>query len=87
MNRVVDDDTLLSSNNTEERDVRKTLKSPRKVWMKIGLKIDTYNRIVVDALLDSGATELSINPQLAREQGLKMDKLERAILVKNVDGI
>ena len=87
MNRVVDDDTLLSSNNTEERDVRKTLKSLRKVWMKIGLKIDTYSRIVVDALLDSGATELSINPQLAREQGLKMDKLERAILVKNVDGI
>ena len=54
--------------------------------MKIGLeRIDTQERITVEALLDSGATGLVMSSEFARKQGFKLKKLERPINVRNVD--
>ena len=39
-----------------ERDVRRTLKILREVWLNIGVeKIDMHEGVIVKALLDSGA--------------------------------
>ena len=55
--------------------------------MKIGLeRIDTQEGITVEALLDSGATELVMSSKFARKQGFKLKKLERPMQVRNVDG-
>jgi len=55
--------------------------------VKIGLeRIDTQEGITVEALLDSGATELVMSSEFARKQGFKLKKLDRPIYVRNVDG-
>ena len=55
--------------------------------MKIGLeRIDTQERIMVEALLDSGATGLVMSSEFAKKQGFKLKKLERLMNVRNVDG-
>ena len=42
-----------------QREVRRTLRGLREVWMQIGVeKIDTHEGISVKVLLDSGATGL-----------------------------
>ena len=55
--------------------------------MKIGLeRIDTQERIMVEALLDSGVTGLVMSSEFAKKQGFKLKKLERPMNVRNVDG-
>jgi len=49
-------------------------------------KIDTHEGISVKALLDSGATGLFISKKYAERGDFKLIKLEKPILVKNVDG-
>jgi len=59
----------LNSTNTTERvrDVRHTLQLLREVWMKVELeKLESYEGIVVKALLDSGATGLFMDMTFAR---------------------
>ena len=41
---------------------------------------------MVEALLDSGATELVMSSEFARKQGFKLKRLERPMHVRNVDG-
>jgi len=60
----------------------------REVTVKIGLeKIDTQKGIMVEALLDSGVTELVMSSEFARKQGFKLKKLNRPMYVRNVDGL
>ena len=55
--------------------------------MKVGLeKLENHEGVVVRALLDSGATGLFMNTTFAREKGLKIEKLKKPLLVRNVDG-
>ena len=55
--------------------------------MKIELeRIDTQEEIIVEALLDSGATGLVMSLEFARKQGFKLKKIKRPIYVRNVDG-
>jgi len=55
--------------------------------MQIGVeKIDTHEGISVKALLDSGATGLFMSKKCAERGGFKLIKLEKPILVRNVDG-
>ena len=62
-------------------------KTLREVIVKIGLeRVDTQEGIMVEALLDSGATGLVMSSEFARKQGFKLKKLERPIQVRNVDG-
>jgi len=63
---------------------RRTL---REVTVKIGLeKIDTQEGIMVEALLDSGATGLVMSSEFAKKQGFKLKKLKKPMNVRNVDG-
>ena len=58
----------------------------REVIVKIGLeRIDMQEGIIVEALLDSGATGLVMSLEFVRKQGFKLRKIERPIYVRNVD--
>ena len=55
--------------------------------MNIGVeKLDTHKGITIKVLLDSGATGMFIDKQMAARHGFKLQKLERPIAVRNVDG-
>ena len=55
--------------------------------MKVGLeKLENHKGVTVKALLDSGVTGLFIDTTFAKEQGFKMEKLKKPLLVRNVDG-
>ena len=77
-----------STNTTERvRDVRRTIRPLREVWLKVGLeKLESHEGVAVRALLDSGATGLFMDTTFAKEKGFKMEKLKRPLLVRNVDG-
>ena len=76
------------SNTTERaRDVRRSLRPLREVWMKVGLeKLESHEGVAVKALLDSGATDLFMDTIFTREKGFKMERMKNPLLVKNVDG-
>jgi len=58
----------------------------REMTVKIGLeRIDTQERITVEALLDSGATGLVMSSEFAKKQCFKLKKLERPMQIRNVD--
>ena len=69
-------------------EVRRSKGKPlREVTIKIGLeRLDTQEGIMVEALLDSGATGLVMSSEFARKKGFKLKKLERPMQVRNVDG-
>ena len=54
--------------------------------MKIGLERINTQEVTVEALLDSGATELAMSLEFVRKQEFKLKKIERPIYVKNVNG-
>lgn len=57
------------------------------VEIEIGLQtLDTRSRVSIKALLDSGATQLFIDEEYAKGNGLKLKRLARVIPVFNVDG-
>ena len=59
----------------------------REVTVKIGLKQEKEEEeIIMEALLDSGATRLVISEEFARRHKFKRTKLERLVYVRNVDG-
>jgi len=69
------------------KEVRRTFKILREVWLNIGVeKIDTHEGIMIKALLDSGATGMFMDRQTAARHGFKLQKLERPLMVKNMDG-
>jgi len=59
----------------------------REVWLNIGVeKIDTHEGVMIKALLDSGATGMFMDRQTVARHGFKLQKLERPLIVKNVNG-
>ena len=55
--------------------------------MKIGLgRIDMQEGIMVETLLDSGATGLVMSLEFAKKKRFKLEKIENPIYVRNVDG-
>jgi len=59
----------------------------REVWMSIGVeKLDMHEGITIKALLDSGAIEMFMDKRMAARHGFKLKKLERPIMVRNIDG-
>ena len=69
--------------NTEEvRDVQCTLQLLREVCMKVGLeKLESYEGIVVKALLDSRAMGLFMNTKFAKKKRFKLERLKNPLLV------
>ena len=71
----------------KKKEIRKAEgRTLREVTVKIGLeRIDTQEGIMVEALLDSGATGLVMSSKFAGKQSFKLKKLERLMQVRNVD--
>ena len=70
-----------------QREVRQIFKILKEVWLNIGVeKVDTHEGIMVKALLDSGATGMFMDKRTAAKHGFRLQKLERPIKIKNVDG-
>ena len=70
-----------------QREVRRTFGMLREIWLNIGIeKIDTHKGIMVKALLDSGITGMFIDRKMVAKHGFWLQKLERPITVRNVDG-
>ena len=70
-----------------QREVRQTFKMLREVWLNIGVeKLDTHEGVTVKALLDSGATGMFIDKRTVAKHGSRLQKLERLIMVRNVNG-
>ena len=62
---------------TEERDVRRTLKPLREVWLEVGIeKLDNHKGVIVRALLDSGATGMFVDRKFMEEHSFKLEKLK-----------
>ena len=54
--------------------------------MDIGIeKVDPHKGITVKVLLDSGATEMFMDRRMAAKHGFRLQKLEKPIMVRNVD--
>jgi len=55
--------------------------------MSIGVeKLDIHKGITVKALVDSGATGMFMDKRIVARHGFKLKKLERPIIVRNIDG-
>ena len=55
--------------------------------MNIGVKkLDIHEGITIKALLNSSAIEMFIDRKMAARHGFKLQKLEKPIAVRNVDG-
>ena len=48
--------------------------------------MNTHEGVTIKALLNSGATGMFMDKRIAARHGFKLQKLERPIIVKNVDG-
>jgi len=58
----------------------------REVMVKIELeRVDMQEGVMVEALLDSGATGLVMSSEFMRKQEFKLKKLERPMNMRNVD--
>ena len=59
----------------------------REVQLNIGVeKVDIHESIIVKALLNSGATEMFMDKKIAARHGFRLQKLERPVTIRNVDG-
>jgi len=57
------------------------------VTVKIGLeRVDMQEEVIVEVLLDNGATGLVMSSEFAKRQGFKLKKIDRLIYVRNIDG-
>ena len=84
---VLNGQNKINFDHHTEREVRRTLKPLKEVWLNVGLeKMDTHEGVSVRVLLDSGATSLFMSKKLAERQGFKLEKLNKPIKVRNVDG-
>jgi len=69
-----------------QREVRRTFGMLKKVWLNIGVeKINTHKGVMIKALLDSSTMEMFMDRRTAAKHGFKLQKLERAIAIRNVD--
>jgi len=78
-----------SESEKTKKEVRKVeMKILREVTVKIGLeRIDIQEGIMVEVLLDSGATGLVMSSEFSKKQGFKLKRLERPMKVRNVNGL
>jgi len=72
---------------SSRKEVRRTFKMLREMWLNIGVeKIDIHEGVMIQALLDSGTMGMFMDKWMAARHGFKLQKLERPIAVRNVDG-
>jgi len=70
-----------------QKEVRRTFKMLREIWLNIRVeKINMHEGVMIKALLDSGVTGMFMDRQMAARHGFKLQRLERPLMVKNVNG-
>jgi len=70
-----------------QRDVRRTFKMLREMWLNVEVeKLDMHEDVTIKALLDSGAMGMFMDKSMVARHRFKLQKLERPIIVKNMDG-
>ena len=78
--------SVVGGKNTE-RDIRKMFKMLREVWLNIGVdKVDIHKGVTVKALLDSSVIGMFMDCKMAARYGFRLQKLERPIVVRKVNG-
>jgi len=71
-----------------QQEVRRTFKMLREVWLNIGVeKIDMHEDVIIKVLLDSSVTGMFMDRQTVARHGFKLQKLERPLVVRNIDGM
>jgi len=50
-------------------------------------KADTYEKVTIKALLDSGIIEMFIDKKIAAKHRFKLQKLDRPVTVRNINKI
>ena len=56
--------------------------------MTIGIeKVDTHEGVTMKVLLDSGATRMFANRKFVEKNRFKLEKLNRAVKIRNIDGM
>jgi len=59
----------------------------KEVWLDIGIeRMDTHEGITIKVLLDSSTMGMFIDRKTAAKYGFRLQKLERLVRVKNVNG-
>jgi len=59
----------------------------REIWLNIGMKkIDMHKGMMVKVLLDSSTMGIFIDKRTVAKHGFKLQKLERPIAIRNIDG-
>jgi len=77
----------IAKEEDSQREVRRTFKILREVWLNIRVeKTNTHEGITVKVLLDSSVTRIFIDRRTATKHGFRLWKLERLIIVRNVNG-
>ena len=77
---------LVNDNTKGVKDLRHILQPLKEVWMTVGMeKVDIHKGVTVRALLDSEAVGMFADKKFMERNGFKMEKLDRAVRVKNVD--
>jgi len=78
LSRVIENTSCYNINNEDML---------KEVTVKIRLeRIDIQEGMMVEALLDSRATELVISSEFARKQVFKLKKIGRPIYIRNMNG-
>jgi len=72
---------------SSQREVQRTFKILKEVWLDIGIeRIDTHKGVTIKVLLDSSITGMFIDKKTVAKHGFRLQKLERPVRVKNMDG-
>ena len=71
-----------------QREVQRTFKMLKEVWLDIGIeRTDTHKGVTIKVLLDSSTTRMFMDRKTLAKHKFRLQKLERPIRVKNVDGM
>ena len=60
----------------------------KEVWLDIEIeRTDTYEGVIIKVFLDSSTIRMFINKKTAAKHRFRLQKLERPVRVKNVNGM
>ena len=70
----------------EQREVRRIFKILREVQLNIRIeKVDTYEGVIVKALLDSDATGMFMDRKIVAKHRFRLQKLKRLVTIRNMN--
>ena len=86
--RIVEESMEIDLNEVCDRNKVKWWSDWATYWVLItgtALSINTYESLLVKALLDSGTAGMFIDIEFAKKNGFRIQKLEKLMLVRNIN--